>query len=146
VDRVLIDQKLEALRHAVTRIADKCPPDAETLAAEEDLQDIVVLNLTRSIQLCVDVASHTIATSSQPAPATMGSAFTTLAQMGLLETELAERMRKAVGFRNIAVHNYERVDWNMVHQLASHNLEDFRHFAAAIDRQLNTPTRTEPGR
>jgi hypothetical protein len=65
VDRVLIDQKLETLRHCLVRVAGKCPPDATTLAEDIDLQDILVLNLTRSVQLCVDIASHIIAASSE---------------------------------------------------------------------------------
>ena len=65
MDRILIGQKLEALRHCITRIVEKCPANAGLLAEDADLQDIVVLNLTRSVQLCVDIASHLIAASAE---------------------------------------------------------------------------------
>ena len=55
MDSILIGQKLEALRHCITRIVEKCPANAALLAEDADLQDIVVLNLTRSVQLCVDI-------------------------------------------------------------------------------------------
>lgn len=56
MDREVIEQKLESLRRCLQRIETKCPAAAETLAADFDLQDIVALNLSRAVQLCVDIA------------------------------------------------------------------------------------------
>ncbi len=41
-------------------------------------------------------------------------------------------MHGAVGFRNIAVHNYQSIDWNIVHAVAHQGLEDFRAFAVSL--------------
>ena len=41
-------------------------------------------------------------------------------------------MKKAVGFRNIVVHNYQEIDWAIVFNLCYHKLDDFRAFAQAI--------------
>ena len=46
--------------------------------------------------------------------------------------ELAQRLKKAVGFRNIAVHNYDAINWLMVHSIARGHLSDFSHFATAV--------------
>lgn len=54
MDREVIEQKLESLRHCVQRIETKCPADAQTLAADPDLQDIVALNLSRAAAVCLD--------------------------------------------------------------------------------------------
>ena len=107
------------------------------LAEDADLQDIVVLNLTRCVQLCVDIASHLIAVSPEAAPATMGEALTTLARMGVIDDEVSTNLRRAVGFRNIAVHNYEKVDWTIVHSICGKHLDDFRRFASAIAARLD---------
>lgn len=136
MDRILIGQKLEALRYCLARSAEKCPADADTLAQDADLQDILVLNLTRSVQLCVDIASHLIAASTETAPSTMGEAFTTLAHMGVIDETIATNLRRAVGFHNIAVHNYQKVDWVTVHAICSTRLGDFRDFASRIAAQL----------
>ena len=82
MDREVVEQKLESLRRCVQRVAAKCPADAETLAREVDLQDIVTLNLSRAVQMCVDVGAHMIASSETPAPATMGQTFELLSQKG----------------------------------------------------------------
>jgi len=54
----VVERKLESLRRCVLRIRDKCPPDLETLVEDIDLQDILTLNLTRAVRLCVDIATH----------------------------------------------------------------------------------------
>ena len=136
MDREVIEQKLESLRACLQRIAVKCPPEAETLAADADLQDIVVLNLTRAIQLCVDIGAHLIAGMDVPPPETMGQTFDVLGRAGVIDPNLATRLKKAVGFRNIAVHNYEDVDWKIVHTLARHRLGDFSEFATVITSRL----------
>lgn len=136
MDRVLIEQKLESLRRCVARVAAKCPARIETLANDADLQDIVVLNLTRAVQLCVDLGAHLIAETELPAPETMGQTFDLLSQAGVLEHDLAERMKRAVGFRNLAVHQYQAIDWAIVHAICVRHLQDFRAFAQAVAVRL----------
>lgn len=136
MDREVIEQKLEFLRRCLQRIAEKCPPDPETLERDSDLQDIIALNLTRAVQLCVDIGSHLIAGIEVPPPDTMGQTFDALARAGVIQEKLAMQLRKAVGFRNIAVHNYEAIDWTIVHTIARHNLGDFTEFAKVIASRL----------
>lgn len=133
MDQAIIDQKLESLRRCVARLKARCPDSVEVLSVDLDAQDIVALNLTRAIQLCVDIASHWLA--EQPelgAPQTMGQAFTLLMQAGKLDETLADHLRKAVGFRNIVVHNYEAVNWEIVFHLCKERLKDFSDFASAF--------------
>ena len=136
MDREVVEQKLESLRHSLQRVVDKCPPDPETLRRDPDLQDIIALNLTRAVQLCVDIGAHLIAGMEVPPPDTMGQTFDTLARAGVIQTNLAMQLKKAVGFRNIAVHNCEEIDWAVVHDIARHHLEDFTEFARTIGSKL----------
>ena len=133
MDREIVEQKLESLRRCVGRVADKCPADAAALAGDVDAQDIVSLNLSRAIQICVDIGAHVIATSmSEPAPSTMGQVFQRLDSDGVIPPELAARLQRAVGFRNIVVHQYEVVDWQVVHAMVSRHLGDFAAFASSV--------------
>ncbi len=132
MDREVIGQKLESLRRCLRRITDKCPPDSGTLVRDPDLQDIIALNLCRAVQLCVDIGAHLIAGIEAPPPDTMGQTFDTLAKAGVIHEHLAMQMKKAVGFRNIAVHNYGEIDWTIVYAIARHHLDDFTEFAKVI--------------
>lgn len=134
MDQQLIAEKLESLRRCVERIRTRCPDQASQLASDPDLQDIVSLNLTRAVQICIDVAAIVISDSDVPAPDTMGGAFDALAELGVIDEELARQLKAAVGFRNIAVHSYRRIDWEIVHRLCQDNVEDFRKFAAEVSR------------
>jgi uncharacterized protein YutE (UPF0331/DUF86 family) len=132
MDREVIEQKIESLRRCVERVREKSPATAAALAKDVDAQDILTLNLTRAVQLCVDIGAHLIAEQNKPAPDTMGQTFDVLADMGVIPAELAMRMKKVVGFRNIAVHNYEAIDWEITHAIATHHMDDFAAFATAV--------------
>ncbi len=137
MDREVIEQKLESLRRCLQRLEDKCPPAPEILAGDVDLQDIVALNLSRAVQISVDIGAHLIAGMNVPPPGTMGQTFDLLVQEGLLSNEIAANLKKAVGFRNIAVHNYERINWLIVHSTVKYHLGDFVQFAKMVTKKLD---------
>lgn len=137
MDREVVEQKLESLRRCLQRVETKCPADADTLAADFDLQDIVTLNLSRAVQLCVDIGAHLIAGMNVAPPDTMGQTFDLLAQAGLLTTALALNLKKVVGFRNIAVHNYDAINWHIVHSIVKNHLADFSAFAKVVAMTLD---------
>lgn len=143
MDRQVVNEKIESLRRCVLRVADKTPRTADILASDPDIQDVVALNLMRAVQLAVDIAAHVTVEDGHAPPATMGESFDRLAQRGVISSALAERMRKAVGFRNIAVHNYRAVDWQIVHTICTHHLDDFRMYAAAIVTWLDRGRQSE---
>jgi len=84
------------------------------------------------VQLSVDIGSHLIACTNFPPPATMGQVFDVIASASFIDVELANRMKKAVGFRNMAVHNYETINWAIVYALATQHLDDFKAFARDV--------------
>jgi uncharacterized protein YutE (UPF0331/DUF86 family) len=67
-----------------------------------------------AIEACVDVAQHICATEGWGPPADNGDAVRMLGEHGVLTAELATSMRKAVGFRNVLVHDYIEVDDEIV--------------------------------
>jgi uncharacterized protein YutE (UPF0331/DUF86 family) len=136
MDREVVEQKLESLRRCLRRIETKCPTEASTLVTDIDLQDIVALNLSRAVQICVDIGAHLIAGMEVQPPDTMGQTFDLLAQAGVLNNELASILKKAVGFRNIAVHSYDSINWEIVHSIVKFHLADFSEFARVVAMRL----------
>lgn len=86
----------------------------------------------------MDIATHILADSSQPAPESMGQAFQQLAEIGIIPQDLAARMVSAVGFRNVAVHSYRSINWGIVHAITHEQLDDFRTFAGSVSRLLDS--------
>lgn len=142
MDEVIVREKLESLRRCVLRVQEKTPSSPDGLAKDLDAQDIVVLNLTRAIQLCVDIGNHLISGTDAAAPATMAGVFGALQDLGVIEPETREAMTKAVGFRNIAVHNYTAINWEIVHAICTDSIDDFRRFAKEIIANTSLPQQT----
>jgi uncharacterized protein YutE (UPF0331/DUF86 family) len=132
-DDVLL-AKFTKLSRCVGRIREKTPLTTEALDSDIDAQDIITLNLERAVQICVDVATHLVSEAGLNVPESMAESFTVLATAGILTRQTSERMRKAVGFRNLAVHEYSRIDWEIVHALITIHLDDFSTFAREVTR------------
>ncbi len=132
MDKVILAQKLESLRRSIQRVEEKTPSSVDRLIQDPDVQDILVLNLTRAVQLCVDIGSHVISESDALAPTTMGEVFSTLKSLGVISPATCESMQKAVGFRNVAVHNYDAIKWEIVFAICKKFLVDFRRFGKEI--------------
>lgn len=131
-----IAAKLVSIGRCVERIREHTPASPEELGSDYDAQDIISVNLQRAVQLSVDAAGVIIAARGLPSPATMADSFRTLAEAGVLDRESAERLAKAVGFRNISVHEYEEIDWKIVYSIVTERLDDFRAFVRAVKAEV----------
>jgi uncharacterized protein YutE (UPF0331/DUF86 family) len=132
--QAVLSQKLDSLARCIERIESKKPFTTEQLERDFDLQDILSVNLERAVQACADIAAHCISASEEPvpAPATLSESFKTLAILGWISVESAERMMKAAGFRNIVVHEYQKINWAIAFAVAYQHLDDFRQFAREV--------------
>ena len=131
VEREVVLAKLSIIDRCLGRIADVQANRGATLALV-DVEDITVLNLTRAAQATMDLATHVVTTEGYGLPDSVASAFTMLATHRVISQPLAERMRKMVGFRNIAVHDYQTLDPQIVQAIILHHLEDIRAFARKV--------------
>ena len=131
VDAAVLDAKLVELSRRLMRIEFKRPASLKALSADEDLQDILARNLEVAIQNCIDIALHLCAAHGS-VPATASEAFAVLARIGLLEVGLAQRLQRAVGFRNVLVHEYTEVDWKIVMQVLRTGTKDLGEFWKAV--------------
>ena len=137
VERDVVHAKLESLRRCVARVEAVVPPTAKRLAEDIDAQDIVSLNLVRAVQVCVDIAAHLVADHGCPVPDTMAGCFDALARQGIVSEEVAAHMKRAVGFRNMSVHAYDMLDWDLVHAIATTRMDDFAQFAQSAEAFLD---------
>ncbi|AHC16508.1 hypothetical protein L21SP2_3168 [Salinispira pacifica] len=102
------------------------------MSTDLDAQDIIVLNIERAVQQCVDISAHVLVSRGLRAPSSMSAGFSDLASAGILDVDLAGRLSRAVGFRNIAVHEYQEMDVQILYSIISMHLDDFREFARCV--------------
>ena len=132
INHNLLQEKADVVIRCVQRVRSRMPASQQQLVQDMDIQDIVVLNLERAVQSCVDIASHVIAYSTLPAPATMADSFLLLARSAVISSELAERMRKAVGMRNLLVHEYQTINWDIVWAVLNKHTNDPIDFVTTV--------------
>lgn len=132
MDQILLEKKIDSILRCLERINSRIPSTKDAFAEDLDAQDIIVLNLTRAVQLSVDLAMHICATTQLPTPETMGEAFERLREIHVLTPEVTDKMKKAVGFRNIAVHNYDEIDIGIAYTIAKEHTQDFVEYIRQI--------------
>jgi uncharacterized protein YutE (UPF0331/DUF86 family) len=94
-----------------------------------------------AIEACIDVAQHLCSAQGWGPPKDNGDAMAILGGRGVLDAPLSEQMRRAVGFRNVLVHEYVEVDDSVVVAQLS-DTSDLADFVAALAHFVET--RTEP--
>lgn len=134
MDQTVIASKIDSLYRCINRIKNKTPEHKTKLQEDIDLQDIIAVNLVRAVQIAVDIGTHINANSDEPAPATMGQVFTHLEKRNVISRKTANSMHSAVGFRNISVHSYDTIDWEIVWVIITHHIDDFEAYALEIGR------------
>jgi uncharacterized protein YutE (UPF0331/DUF86 family) len=130
VERDVIFAKIASIDRCIRRIGEVRAPGRGLQPV--DVEDLVELNLQRAVQAAIDLAAHVVATESYGIPGKLAETFTLLEREGVVTPELAERLRRMTGFRNIAVHEYEDVDPRVVASIVEHHLDDLRQLAQAI--------------
>lgn len=131
IDAAMLDAKLAELSRRLKRIEAKRPTSLKALAADEDLRDILARNLEVAIQGCIDIALHLCA-SQGTVPATAAQAFSVLSERGMIDRSLAQKLQRAVGFRNVLVHEYTELDWKIVMQVLRTGTRDLGEFGKAV--------------
>jgi len=132
VDVNVVTGKLRELADFISRVESHRPPDAETVANDRDVRDLVSYNLALAVQACLDVTSHLIADEAWEASTTAAESFQTLARHGVLSNELAAVLGQAAGLRNILVHGYSKAVPARIHAAATTGLADLERFAQEI--------------
>lgn len=95
------------------------------------------INWFCTISTC-PLKEYVIVAAVAGATATMAENFEILKDLNVVDSELATRLTKAVGFRNIAVHSYRDIGGKIVLHICRDNLGDFRTFAKAVAARLKT--------
>lgn len=132
VDPDRVRRLLGSLSAYRDRLAELRDMDAERYVREQALAGRYLVQV--SAQSCIDIANHVIASEGWRVPADFRDAFTVLEEKGVLEGELAERLRALAGLRNRLVHVYEEIDDAIVHAALDAGLADLDAFAMAVAR------------
>ena len=130
-DKDIVMAKVAIIQRCLKRIQETTHLDPESLN-DIDKQDIFVLNLQRAVQAVIDLATHIVASEGLGLPDTIKDNFSLLYEGKIIHRELVKRMEGMVGFRNIAVHNYQSLDGEILKSILGKDLADLEEFYATV--------------
>lgn len=125
-DRAVAIAKADSIERCLNRVRELYADDPQTR------QDALVLNLLRACETVIDLGMHEVSKRRLGTPTTSRDAFALLVDDGLLPPELGRTMSRMVGFRNLAVHQYLKLDLGILVNVVEKNLPDFYRFLQAL--------------
>lgn len=124
--------KVAIIERCLKRIREEYSADPANLYENITKQDSIILNIQRACETAIDLAMHEIRLRRLGIPQDSREAFSILSKEGLISKTLAEKMMAMVGFRNIAIHDYQELNLEVVQQIIEKHLEDFLDFTRTL--------------
>src|SRR4051812_35038076 len=119
---------IERCKNRVLAVYDQNPDNLKEITK----QDSIVLNVQRACEASIDLAMHIVAQERLGLPQTSRDVFDILQAHSIIEEKMANRLKAMVGFRNIAVHDYQTLSLDILQQIIVKHLEDFTDFTKQI--------------
>lgn len=131
--------KKESIERCIGQIRNYYQLPSHLPFAEDYLkQDAIALNLQRACEQAIDLANHTVRVEKLGLPKESRDSFKLLADHKIIPADLARRLQGMVGFRNVLVHEYQRLDINLMIEVIEHRTDDLLTFVDCIvERFLN---------
>ena len=132
IEQDLILAKAGTIKKRLSRIASKRQPDIESFEENLDSQEIILFNIQMAIQDCIDIAAHIISEKGWGIPGSTNEMFYLLEENDFLNRDLTEKLVKCVGFRNLLVHAYSRIEVDRVFEITQKDILDLETYLKFI--------------
>lgn len=123
----VILNKTTTIERCLNRIHDVYGSNPENLS-DFTKQDSIVLNIQRACEASIDLAMQVVGRRKLGVPKTSREAFKLLQEADIIEVDLAKTLMNMVGFRNIAVHDYQALDLGILESILNEHINDFKQF------------------
>ena len=136
VDSDLILAKAGSVRSHLKRVSEKGDVNLDGFLKDIDRQESILFNIQMAVQNCIDIAAHIISENGLGVPGTTTEMFYLLEKHGYLNHDLTGKMVRAVGFRNLIVHEYGKIELKQVYEIAQNDINDLNEYLKAIIKKL----------
>jgi uncharacterized protein YutE (UPF0331/DUF86 family) len=94
--------------------------------------DAIILNLERTSQATIDMAMHIVAKDHLGVPQSSADGFELIYKAGKIDANLLKALKGMVGFRNIAVYEYQSIDLNVLRKIITDGKKDLVRFCSQL--------------
>jgi len=137
VDKLLIGRKLARIDTYLSQIREFSKISGNEYKKNWKTQRIVERTLQILVEECIDIANHIIADEGLRLPVGYADAFQVLMENRIIKKKLSATMEKMAKFRNVIIHQYEKIDPGIVVAILHKNLADFERYKKAIIQYLS---------
>jgi len=130
IDDVILN-KTEIVKRCIIRAKEEYDGNPENLE-NYTKQDSIILNIQRVCEAVIDLGMHVIAERGLGIPQTSRDTFEILQNNKIVSPEMSERLKAMIGFRNIAIHNYQRLNLKIIQAIIEKDLKDLLYFTDVI--------------
>lgn len=131
IDNIRIN-KAATIERCVGRAWEEYEKSPDDFERDFTRQDAAILNIQRACEASIDAGTHIIRQKQLGVPQSARGIFELLEENGVIDSALAETLKKMVGFRNIAVHDYQKVQIPIVIAIINNHLQDLLRFAKVL--------------
>lgn len=129
----VILHKKESIERCIHRVRTVYQTSSALPFADDyDRQDVIVLNLIRACEQALDLANYVIRRCKLGLPKSSKESFRILAEAAYIPPHIATTMEQMIGFRNLAVHQYQQLDLRILVRIIEHHLDDVVAFTTAL--------------
>ncbi|MBD7986351.1 DUF86 domain-containing protein [Sporosarcina sp. Sa2YVA2] len=127
----VILNKTTTIERCLKRIHDVYEGNPDNLT-DFTKQDSIILNIQRACEASIDLAMHVVSERKLGVPKTSREAFKLLQEADMIGADLAKTLMNMVGFRNIAVHDYQALDLGILESILNKYIDDFKQFTKVL--------------
>lgn len=134
-DKVLL-HKAKVIERCVARAREEHKATQGHFSTDLTRQDAAVLNLQRACEAALDMAQRVISQQGWGIAETSKDLFVVLQRQHVIEVTLAKTLINMVGFRNLAVHDYEELNYDIVESIINKDCTDLLSFSEQMVKQF----------
>ena len=135
MDRDVVYNKTQTIERCLNRINEVYANNYENLS-DYTKQDSIILNIQRACEARIDLAMHIVSEKKLGIPQNSRDAFEVLYSNNLINKSSLNNLKAMVGFRNIAIHDYQEINLDIVKLIVEKHLVDFKEFIYEINKLL----------
>lgn len=135
IDPDVIKERLYFLNLYINRL-ESMEFEPHEISSDADIQDLVSHRLHTAVEAMIDIAIHIASSTNLPRAESASDAIQLLGENEILSEELVSRITNAPAQRNVLVHEYHRIDYEIIEKSFQSNLIDLKQFLAEITEYL----------
>jgi uncharacterized protein YutE (UPF0331/DUF86 family) len=132
MDNEVLLNKAATIEKCIARAKEEYEKDIKSFETDYTRQDAAILNIERACETVLDMGHIYIRENKLGIPQSSRNVFELLAKNNVILGELSEKLKKMVGFRNIAVHDYQSIQLPILLDVIKMHLNDLLEFSKTL--------------